>query len=160
MAAINSRRVWLGALVGGIVFFVWSMVVEFGLSAVLVGQARMDIAGMNQWFLKEPRVPVAVFFVVWTLAVSHRLRAVVGVRAPARQRRRGTRDGRQARPRRRLRRGLPAGVRALGVPAAERALRHHVDDRDGHRLHPDRARRGLDVPGTGAGLTAAARQSP
>lgn len=69
MAAINSRRVWLGALVGGIVFFVWSMVVEFGLSAVLVGQARMDIAGMNQWFLKEPRVPVAVFFVVWTLSL-------------------------------------------------------------------------------------------
>ena len=69
MAAINSRRVWLGALVGGIVFFVWSMVVEFGLSAVLVGQARMDIAGMNQWFLKQPRVPVAVFFVVWTLSL-------------------------------------------------------------------------------------------
>lgn len=69
MAAINSRRVWLGTLVGGLVFFVWSMVIEFGLSAVIVGQARMDIAGMNQWFLKEPRVPMAVFFAVWIVSL-------------------------------------------------------------------------------------------
>jgi len=69
VAAINSRRVWLGALVGGIVFFAWSMVVEFGLSALIVGQARMDIAGMNAWFLKEPRVPVPVFLVVWLVSL-------------------------------------------------------------------------------------------
>ena len=69
MAAINSRRVWLGTLVGGIVFFVWSMAVEFGLSAVLVGKARMDIAGANRWFLTTPRLPVPVFFVVWTVSL-------------------------------------------------------------------------------------------
>jgi hypothetical protein len=69
VAAINSRRVWLGALVGGIVFFVWSMITELGLSAVIVGQARRDIAGMNQWFLQTPRVPVPVFFVVWIVSL-------------------------------------------------------------------------------------------
>jgi hypothetical protein len=69
VAAINSRRVWLGTLLGGIVFFVWSMITEFGLSALIVGQARMDIATMNAWFLKEPRVPIAVFFVVWVVSL-------------------------------------------------------------------------------------------
>lgn len=65
MAAINSRRVWLGALVGGVVFFIWSLVVEYGLSAVLVGKMRMDIAMASGWFLKEPRLPLALFFIVW-----------------------------------------------------------------------------------------------
>jgi heme/copper-type cytochrome/quinol oxidase subunit 3 len=65
MAAINSRSVWKGALVGGIVFFIWSMLVEFGLAAVFVGKARMDIAMNAGWFLKEPRVPVWLFLVVW-----------------------------------------------------------------------------------------------
>ena len=69
MAAINSRRVWLGTLVGGIVFFVWSMAVEFGLSAVLVGKARMDIAVANGWFLTAPRLPIPVFFVVWVVSL-------------------------------------------------------------------------------------------
>jgi hypothetical protein len=65
MAAINSRRVWMGALVGGIVFFIWSMLVEFGLAYAFVGKARMDIAMNAGWFLKEPRVPYWLFFVVW-----------------------------------------------------------------------------------------------
>jgi len=69
VAAINSKRVWLGTLVGGIVFFVWSMAVEFGLSAVLVGKARMDIARANGWFLTAPRLPIPVFFVVWTVSL-------------------------------------------------------------------------------------------
>jgi len=69
VAAINSRRVWLGALVGGLVFFVWSMVMEYGLSYVLVGKARMDIAMMNNWFLKTPRVPIPVFFLAWVVSL-------------------------------------------------------------------------------------------
>jgi len=65
VAAINGRRVWLGTLVGGLVFFVWSMATEFGLSALIVGPARQDIARANGWFLEAPRVPIPVIFVVW-----------------------------------------------------------------------------------------------
>ncbi len=76
MAGINGRRVVLGGLVGGVVFFVWSMLIEFGLSAVIVGKARMDIAVNAGWFLKEPRVPTSLFFIVWILslfAIAHGL---------------------------------------------------------------------------------------
>lgn len=69
MAAINGRRVWLGALIGGLVFFVWSMLTEFGLSAVIVGSGPRDVAMGNGWFLSAPRVPMAVFFTVWTLSL-------------------------------------------------------------------------------------------
>jgi uncharacterized membrane protein YczE len=67
--AINGRRVWLGALVGGIVFFVWSMFMEFGVAYVWVGKARMDIAMNAGWFLKEPRLPASIFLVLWTLSL-------------------------------------------------------------------------------------------
>ena len=69
MAGVNRRRIWLGALVGGIVFFIWSMVLEFGLSAVLVGRVRMDISMNNGWFLREPRVPIWLFFAVWVVSL-------------------------------------------------------------------------------------------
>jgi hypothetical protein len=69
MAGVNRRRIWLGALVGGIVFFIWSMVVEFGLSAVVVGKTVMDISMNNGWFLKEPRVPFWLFFIVWFVSL-------------------------------------------------------------------------------------------
>ncbi len=69
MAGINLRRVWLGALLGGFVFFLWSMVVEFGLAALWVGKARMDIAMNAGWFLKEPRIPMWLFFVVWLVSL-------------------------------------------------------------------------------------------
>lgn len=69
MAAINGRRVWYGALIGGLVFFLWSMVTEFGLSAVIVGTGPRDVAVGNGWFLTAPRVPTAVFFVVWTVSL-------------------------------------------------------------------------------------------
>ena len=76
MAAVNGRRVLLGGLVGGIVFFVWSMVMEFGVSGLLVGKGRMDIAMNAGWFLKEPRVPAWLFFIVWIVslfAIAHGL---------------------------------------------------------------------------------------
>lgn len=69
MAAINRGRVWMGALVGGVVFNIWSMVVELGLAPTIVGKARMDIAGMNGWFLKEPRISTALFFLVWIVSL-------------------------------------------------------------------------------------------
>jgi hypothetical protein len=69
MAAINARAVRKGALLGGIVFFIWSMLMEFGVAFVLVGKARMDIAMNAGWFLKEPRVPLWLFFVVWVVSL-------------------------------------------------------------------------------------------
>jgi hypothetical protein len=69
MAAINMRSVQKGALLGGIVFFVWSMLMEFGVAFVLVGKARMDIAMNAGWFLKEPRLPIWLFFIIWILCL-------------------------------------------------------------------------------------------
>jgi len=69
VSAINGRRVWLGTLVGGVVFFVWSMIMEFGVSAALVGASRRSIAVGAGWFLASPRVPTAVALVVWTVSL-------------------------------------------------------------------------------------------
>jgi hypothetical protein len=66
---INHRRVWLGALVGGLVFFAWSMIMEFGVSAALVGATRRDVAVTAGWFLKVPRVPIGVALSIWTLSL-------------------------------------------------------------------------------------------
>jgi len=69
MAAINGRRVLTGGLVGGVVFFIWSMLMEFGVSYLIVGKERMDIAMNAGWFLKEPRVPIWLFFIVWVVSL-------------------------------------------------------------------------------------------
>jgi hypothetical protein len=69
MAAINSRRVGIGALAGGLVFLLWSLFMEFGASYIIVGKVRMDIAINNGWFLKEPRVPFWLFFAVWIVSL-------------------------------------------------------------------------------------------
>jgi uncharacterized membrane protein YczE len=59
----------MGALIGGVVFNIWSMVTEFGLAPAIVGKARMDIAGMNGWFLKVPRISTGLFFAVWIVSL-------------------------------------------------------------------------------------------
>jgi len=69
MAAINSRRVLSGALAGGLLFLLWSIAMEFGISYVIVGKLRMDIAINAGWFLKQPRVPFWLFFVVWVVSL-------------------------------------------------------------------------------------------
>ena len=69
MASINTRSVQRGALLGGLVFLLWSMFMEFGVSYLLVGKERMQIAMNAGWFLKEPRVPVWLFFIVWILCL-------------------------------------------------------------------------------------------
>jgi signal transduction histidine kinase len=69
MEAVNRHSVRIGALWGGVVFFVWSMLVEFGGAYAIVGKARMDIAMNAGWFLKEPRVPTWLFFVVWIVCL-------------------------------------------------------------------------------------------
>jgi hypothetical protein len=69
MGAVNKRSVRMGALWGGVVFFLWSMLMEFGASAVLIGKERMGIAANAGWFLKDPRVPIWVFFIVWIVSL-------------------------------------------------------------------------------------------
>ncbi len=55
MAAINSKRVFLGAVAGGVVWFIWSMIIN-----LTVLGARYEAAQQAGQFLKEPRYP---FFV-------------------------------------------------------------------------------------------------
>lgn len=82
MAAINSKRVWIGALAGGVAWTVWS----FAIGMLLIGEARYQKAQQAGVFLTEPRYPY--FPVVWILtlfALSYagawlyaRVRAVAG----------------------------------------------------------------------------------
>lgn len=70
MAAINSRRVALGAVAGGAVWSVWSIVVNI----VFLGP-RYPVAQEAGLLLKEPRYPffigvwiVGLFLISWGLA--------------------------------------------------------------------------------------------
>jgi len=60
MAAVNTKRVWIGGLVGGVVWFVWGSVLNFGV--LMPKYAAAQEAGM---MLKAPRYPI--FPLVWSL---------------------------------------------------------------------------------------------
>ncbi len=62
MAAINSKRVWLGAVAGGVVWTILSMAVN----TVMLG-AHYEAGQQAGQFLKEPRYPF--FLGVWILAL-------------------------------------------------------------------------------------------
>lgn len=62
MAAINSKRVVLGAVAGGVVWTIWSMVVNVAVLAPAYEAAQQ--AGQ---LLKEPRYPY--FLVVWIVTL-------------------------------------------------------------------------------------------
>lgn len=62
MAAMNQRRVLLGAVVGGVVWTIWSMAINAWLLAR--HYATAESAG---FLLKQPRYPY--FIVVWILAL-------------------------------------------------------------------------------------------
>jgi uncharacterized membrane protein YoaK (UPF0700 family) len=64
MAAINSRRVLLGALAGGVVWTIWSMCVQFAVLAKRYAAAQE--AGL---FLKQGRYPLFVVYWIVTLFV-------------------------------------------------------------------------------------------
>ena len=55
MASVNTRRVLLGALAGGVVWNVWSIIIN-----LVVLKARYAAAQLDGTFLKQPRYP---FFV-------------------------------------------------------------------------------------------------
>jgi hypothetical protein len=61
MAAVNTRRVLLGALAGGVVWGIWSTVVNMFLLA-----SRYEAAQTLNLLLLEPRgIPVPVFMAIW-----------------------------------------------------------------------------------------------
>jgi hypothetical protein len=64
MAAINKRRVWLGTLAGGVVWTVWSVVVNTVLLAPRYAAAQN--AGL---LLKQPRYPLFLLYWIVTLFV-------------------------------------------------------------------------------------------
>lgn len=62
MAAVNNRRVFLGALAGGVVWVIWSVVVNMAVLAPRYAAAQQ--AGL---FLKQPRY--SAFPVVWIVTL-------------------------------------------------------------------------------------------
>ncbi len=60
MAAVNSSRVLLGALAGGVVWNLWSICINFGVLA-----KRYAAAQEAGYFLKQPRYPL--FALYWIL---------------------------------------------------------------------------------------------
>jgi hypothetical protein len=60
MAGINTRKVWLGGLVGGVVWIVWATIVNF-VFLMPKYMAAQQVGTM----LKDPRYPF--FMVVWLL---------------------------------------------------------------------------------------------
>lgn len=60
MAAINTKRVWIGGLVGGLLWLVWASVLNFGVLMPRYTEAQG--AGM---MLEAPRYPI--FPLVWCL---------------------------------------------------------------------------------------------
>jgi hypothetical protein len=62
MAAVNTRRVALGAIVGGVVWTIWSIVVN----TVILGSHYATAQGAGQ-LLKEARYPL--FLVYWIITI-------------------------------------------------------------------------------------------
>src|SRR5258708_36085008 len=70
--AINARRVLWGGLVGGLVFNLWSMLMEFVVSpGLIVGKARADAAFSAGLFLRqgEGRMPFGFFLLLWVVSL-------------------------------------------------------------------------------------------
>jgi hypothetical protein len=64
MAAVNKKRVWLGTLVGGVVWTAWS----FFLNTVVMG-SRYASDMQAGTLLKEPRYPLFLAYWIVTLFV-------------------------------------------------------------------------------------------
>jgi len=62
MALVNTKRVWIGGLVGGVVWLVWAMIVNFGLLMPKY-QAAMQAGTM----LGEEAKRYPFFMIVWAL---------------------------------------------------------------------------------------------
>ena len=63
MTAINSKRVWIGALAGGLAWTIWG----FGVMMLVIGPDGYKSAQQAGVFLQEPRYPY--FPLVWILSL-------------------------------------------------------------------------------------------
>jgi len=59
---VNSKRVWLGALAGGVVWLLWGIAMNFGLL-----MSRYMTAQGQGFMLKTPRYPI--FILVWVVTL-------------------------------------------------------------------------------------------
>ncbi len=64
MADVNTRRVLLGALGGGVVWNIWGVIVN-----TVALRARYEAAQQSGAFLKQPRYPYPLFIVVWIVTL-------------------------------------------------------------------------------------------
>lgn len=60
MAGVNTKRVWIGGLVGGVAWLVWAIVVNFGLL-----MSRYETAMRGGTMLTEEQMRYPFFMVVW-----------------------------------------------------------------------------------------------
>jgi hypothetical protein len=65
MATVNVRRVWLGTLAGGVVWCLWSILIEAGA----IGMARYEKAIQAGYILAQPRYKSFEFVWFFTLFV-------------------------------------------------------------------------------------------
>jgi hypothetical protein len=63
--AINTRRVRQGAPVGGVVFFLWSLITEFVIAPGIVGSDRLAAASRAGFLLEQGRIPLGLFLLAW-----------------------------------------------------------------------------------------------
>ena len=58
MNVVNTKRVWMGGLAGGVAWIIWAILVNFGFL-----MSRYTAAQEAQMMLKDPRYPF--FMIVW-----------------------------------------------------------------------------------------------
>src|SRR5208337_5620103 len=64
MATVNTRRVALGALAGGLVWSIWSTIVN-----LVILEPRYALAQAAGTMLKQPRYPYPLFLVYWFVTI-------------------------------------------------------------------------------------------
>jgi hypothetical protein len=62
MALVNTKRVWIGGLVGGVVWVVWATIVNFGLL-----MSKYEAAMQAGTMLNEQQMRYPFFMVVWVV---------------------------------------------------------------------------------------------
>ena len=62
MSRINSKRVWIGGLVGGVVWLVWAIIINFGLL-----MPKYEAAMKAGTMLTEEQMRYPFFMIVWML---------------------------------------------------------------------------------------------
>ena len=67
MAAVNARRFWLGALAGGVVWGIWSTLVN----TVILGAKYVDAMNVGQLLKQSRYIPFPVYWYVTLFLLSY-----------------------------------------------------------------------------------------